>query len=317
MWQIVSQESAGHSHFAVVLILSPTVEQPEEKRIVGSVRWYGVFLSLILLAACVVVERPPDQSAGADNAAGEVVIRNATNAPVEYRVKPSYTGEEVKKVLPAGSMDRYPNEVALDITFESGGERLVYQVDPGGIYAFRHDLQDNLDLYVGSHTRQGIPDLAPYVPTPNTIVERMLELAEFEKDDVIIDLGCGDGRIVIAAAKKYGARGIGVDIDPQHIENANRLAKSAGVVHLVEFRVQDATQTELSSATVLSLYLTPDANELIRPRLERQLEPGSRVVTHDYPIRGWRAARVESMRDEGGSRHDLYLYVIGDDQQQN
>jgi ribosomal protein L11 methylase PrmA len=140
----------------------------------------------------------------------------------------------------------------------------------------------------------------------------MLELAEVEKGDVIIDLGCGDGRIVIAAAQKYGARGIGVDIDPRHIENANRLAKSAGVAHLVEVRVQDATRTELSSATVLSLYLTPDANELIRPRLEQQLEPGSRVVTHDYPIRGWRAEREESVQDESGRRHDLYLYVIAE-----
>jgi cyclopropane fatty-acyl-phospholipid synthase-like methyltransferase len=139
----------------------------------------------------------------------------------------------------------------------------------------------------------------------------MLELAEVGKDDVIIDLGCGDGRIVIAAAAKCGARGIGVDIDPQHIDNANRLAKSAGVAHLVEFRVQDATQTELSSATVVSLYLTPDANELIRPRLEQQLEPGSRVITHDYPIRGWTVAREESMK-ESGRRHDLYLYVIAE-----
>jgi SAM-dependent methyltransferase len=224
----------------------------------------------------------------------------------------SSSEEDVEKVLPAGSMDRYPSDVTLDITFESGGEELVYQVDPGRAYAFRHDLQDNLGLYVGSHTREDAPDLAPYVPTPNTVVERMLELADVDKDDVIIDLGCGDGRIVIAAAQKYGARGIGVDIDPRHIERANRLARIAGVAHRVEFHVQDAVRTELSSATVLSLYLTPDANELIRPRLEQQLGPGTRVVTHNYPIRGWKPARRESMRDASDRRHDLYLYVIGE-----
>jgi SAM-dependent methyltransferase len=229
---------------------------------------------------------------------------------VEYHVKPSDTDEEVKKVLPAGSMDRYPDGVELDITFEHGGEKRVYQVDPGKTFAFRNDMQGNLELYVGSHRREDVPDLAPYVPTPHNVVERMLELANVTKNDVIIDLGCGDGRIVIAAAKKFGARGMGVDIDPRYIERANRLAKAAGVTHLVEFRVGDATQTDLSSATVVSLYLTPDANELIRPRLEQQLEPGSRVVTHNYPIPGWTAARTDSLQDWNDARHDLYLYTI-------
>jgi precorrin-6B methylase 2 len=273
-------------------------------------RWCAVFLSSTLLITCVVEESSPEPSAGAETAAGEIVLRNATQEPVEYSVMPSDAGEEVRKTLPAGSMDRYPTEVSLDVTFESGGMQLDYKVDPGKTYAFRHDYQDHIDLFVGSHTIEGVPDLAPYVPTPNDVVEKMLELAEVGQGDVIIDLGCGDGRIVITAAQKYGARGIGVDIDPQHIDKAKSLAKSAGVAHLVEFRVQDATKTELSSATVVSLYLTPDANELIRPKLEQQLEPGSRVVTHDYPIRGWQAIREESVERESRS-HELYLYVIG------
>jgi SAM-dependent methyltransferase len=231
---------------------------------------------------------------------------------VEYHVKPSDTEKEVKKELPAGSMDRYPDDVALDITFESGGEQRLYQLDQSGAFAFRHDLHGRLELYVGSHAREDAPDLAPYVPTPTKVVERMLELASVTQVDVIIDLGCGDGRIVIAAARKFGARGLGVDIDPRLIERANRLARAAGVAHLVEFRVQDATQTELSPATVVSLYLTPDANELMRPKLEEQLEPGSRVVTHNYPISGWTSARKESLEDENDARHDLYLYVIRD-----
>jgi predicted O-methyltransferase YrrM len=286
------------------------MDRLEENRIVSSGRWCALAASLILLVTCVVAERPPDNSATAPR---KIAIRNATKAPVDYRVKPSDRSDEVEKVLQAGSIDRYPTEVSLDITFESGGKQLLYQLDPSVNYAFRYDLQGNLNLYVGSHTREDIPDLAPYVPTPNMVVEKMLQIAEVEKGDVIIDLGCGDGRIVITAAKEYGARGIGVDIDPQLIEESNRLAKKAGVDHLVDFRVQDATKTELSSATVVSLYLTPDANELLRPRLEKQLKPGSRVITHDYPIRGWKSLREETMRDDGGRKHSLYLYVIEKD----
>jgi trans-aconitate methyltransferase len=138
----------------------------------------------------------------------------------------------------------------------------------------------------------------------------MLELAELSEDDVIIDLGCGDGRIVVTAARDYGARGIGIDIDPELIEKAKRLAKSSGVDHLVEFRVEDATRTSLANATVVSLFLTPGGNELIRPRLESQLAPGARVITHNYTIPGWMVAGVEILGDER-ERHDLYLYVIG------
>ena len=99
--------------------------------------------------------------------------------------------------------------------------------------------------------------------------------------------------------------------DPQLIEKANLMAKGVGVEHLVEFRVEDATKTDLSSATVVCLYLTPGANQLIRPRLEQQLEPGSRVVSHDYPIPPWKAVREESMQAGSDRTHDLYLYVIG------
>ena len=279
----------------------------EEERTVISGRWCALFASLILLVNCVATEPPPDHSA---TAPGEFVIRNSTNAPVEYRVQPSDRSDEVSKILQPDSIDRYQNEDTLDISFESGGKQLLYQLDPAVTYAFRYDLEGNLGLYVGAHTREDVPDLAPYVPTPTMVVEKMLQLAEVDKGDVIIDLGCGDGRIVITAAKEYGARGTGVDINAQLIEESNRLAKEAGVDHLVEFRVQDATKTELSSATVVSLYLTPDANELLRPRLESQLKPGSRVITHDYPIRGWKAVREETMLDEDGKKHSLYLYLI-------
>ena len=108
----------------------------------------------------------------------------------------------------------------------------------------------------------------------------------------------------------YGARGIGIDIDPELIEKAKRLAKSSGVDHLVEFHAEDATRTSLATATVVSLFLTPGGNELIRPRLETELAPGARVITHNYTIPGWMVRGVEALGDER-ERHDLYLYVIG------
>ena len=115
---------------------------------------------------------------------------------------------------------------------------------------------------------------------------------------------------MVAAARDYGARGIGIDIDPELIEKAKRLAESSGVGHLVELRVEDATRTSLATATVVSLFLTPGGNELIRPRLETELRPGTRVITHNYTIPGWMVRGIETAGDER-ERHDLYLYVIG------
>ncbi len=284
--------------------------QLKKRLIIGSGWWSAVFISLAIVSACAGSELRPDTTAKSDVGSDELLIRNATKEPVEYLVKRSDTEEEVKRVLPSGSIDRYPSDVALDVTFESDGERLAYQLDPGRRFAFRNDSFGNIGLYAGAHTREDAPDLAPYVPTPHAVVETMLELAELSEDDVIIDLGCGDGRIVIAAARDYGARGIGIDIDPELIEKAKRLAKSSGVDHLVEFRVEDATRTSLATATVVSLFLTPGGNELIRPRLETELRPGARVITHNYTIPGWMVMGVETLGDER-ERHDLYLYLIG------
>jgi hypothetical protein len=282
----------------------------KKRRIIGSGRWSAVFISLAVLAACAGSEPSAGRAAESDVGSDGILIRNATNAPVEYLVKASEKDEAVKKSLPARSMDRYPAGVTLYVTLESGGEQLFYRLDPGHRYAFRNDQLGKIGLYVGAHTRVDAPDLAPYVPTPHAVVEAMLKLAELSEDDVIIDLGCGDGRIVVAAARDYGARGIGVDIDPELIEKAKRLAKSSGVDHLVEFRVEDATRTSLATATVVSLFLTPGGNELVRPRLENELRPGARVITHNYTIPGWMVMGVETLGDER-ERHDLYLYVIG------
>jgi SAM-dependent methyltransferase len=150
--------------------------------------------------------------------------------------------------------------------------------------------------------------LAPYVPTPHDVVERMLALAEVTSKDFVIDLGCGDGRIPIAAAKKYGARGLGVDIDPVRIEEAEAAAKKHGVSHLVSFQLQDAMQVDVSQATVVTLYLLSSSNMALRPRLTQQLRPGSRVVSHAFRMGDWEPEREEMFMDAGGEQRVIYLW---------
>lgn len=150
--------------------------------------------------------------------------------------------------------------------------------------------------------------LAPFVPTPQDVVNRMLAMAEVKKGDVVYDLGSGDGRLVIAAAK-LGARGVGIDIDPQRIEEGRANAKAAGVEQLVEFRLQDALDADLSDATVVTLYLLSSSNVKLRPRLTQQLKAGARIVSHQFGMGDWEPGKVETFTDGNGTSRTLYLWT--------
>ena len=153
--------------------------------------------------------------------------------------------------------------------------------------------------------------LAPYVPSPPDVVERMLEIAGVTKADVVYDLGSGDGRIPIAAAKKYGARGVGLDIDPRRIEESRANAKAAGVEHLVEFRQQDVLTADVSPATVVTLYLLSSSNAQLRPILTRQLRPGARIVSHAFSMGPeWPPDKVDRFTNENGDAVTLYLWTV-------
>jgi hypothetical protein len=156
------------------------------------------------------------------------------------------------------------------------------------------------------------PKLAPFVPTPQNVVDMMLMMAELKKDDVVYDLGSGDGRIVITAAKEYGVKGIGFEIDDDLIKEAQENARKEGVSHLVEFRKQDVMTVDLSPATVVTLYLLPEANLRLRPKILSQLRVGARVVSHDYDMGDWTPFRVEDMRGPETSfvPHRIYLWRI-------
>ena len=157
--------------------------------------------------------------------------------------------------------------------------------------------------------RLDAPNLAPYVPTPQDVVYRMLALAKVTKADVVVDLGCGDGRIPITAARVYGARGIGVDIDPQRIAEANANARREGVSALVTFKLENALTTDVSSATVVTTYLLTASNLKLRPVLTRALKPGTRIVAHNFGFGDWTPEKVDTFTDSGNHRRTLYLWT--------
>lgn len=156
---------------------------------------------------------------------------------------------------------------------------------------------------------------APFVPSPMPVVEAMLALAGVTDKDVVYDLGSGDGRVVIAAAKRYGAHAVGLEIDPALVEKARQKAQHEGVEHLVEFRQQDVTTADFSEATVVTLYMFPEVNRLLKPRLQRQLRPGARVVSSQFDLGDWEPSaffniRVETEWDRRLRQYTLYLWRI-------
>jgi tRNA G37 N-methylase Trm5 len=149
--------------------------------------------------------------------------------------------------------------------------------------------------------------LAPYVPTPQDVVEKMLEMADVTSADVVYDLGSGDGRIPITAAKKYRARAVGVEIDSRLVNTARASARSAGVETLVTFVRQDLMTVDLSGASVVTLYLLEDSNLKIRRKLTTELKAGTRIVSHAFAMGDWRPDRIE--RFESGFQRFVFLWL--------
>jgi tRNA G37 N-methylase Trm5 len=158
--------------------------------------------------------------------------------------------------------------------------------------------------------RPNPPQLAPYVPTPQEVVDRMLVLANVQKEDFVVDLGCGDGRIPVTAARKYGAHGLGVDIDPVRIAEATANAKAAGVEHLVTFKLQDAMTTDVRNATLVTTYLLSAANVKLRPMLTKEMKPGTRIVTHNFSMGEWAPEKSETFKDGEGRLRTIFLYRL-------
>lgn len=155
---------------------------------------------------------------------------------------------------------------------------------------------------------------APYVPTPQHVARKMLHLGNVSSNDVVYDLGSGDGRIVIMAAKEFGARGVGVEIDSQLVQRARRNARQAGVADRVEFHQGNLFDVDLSDATVVTLYLWPNMNNRLRPKLQRELDPGDRIVSHSFDIDEWPSDSTVSMGSSSLATETktLFLWTLPD-----
>ena len=152
--------------------------------------------------------------------------------------------------------------------------------------------------------------LAPYVPTPMNVVNRMLELAKITPEDLVYDLGCGDGRMLITAAKKYGARCVGVEIDKDLVLLAIENAKKEKVDHLITIIHEDALKIDMSPASVLAFYLLPEGLRKLKPVFEESLKPGTRLVSHNYPIEGWTPDKIEYLEADDNFEHLVYFFTV-------
>jgi hypothetical protein len=168
------------------------------------------------------------------------------------------------------------------------------------------DDQAPVQIAQAAQPAQRTPDVI-FVPTPPQVVDEMLKVANVRKGDVLYDLGSGDGRIVIAAAKRFGVRGIGIDIDPQRIAEANENARKEGVTHLVTFKQADLFSTDISEATVVTLYLLPRLNVKLRPKLFSELKNGTRIVSHAFDMAEWEPEK--HLKVDG---RDVYYWTITD-----
>ena len=152
--------------------------------------------------------------------------------------------------------------------------------------------------------------LAPYVPTPENVVEQMLEAAKVTKDDVVYDLGSGDGRILIAAAEKFQAKAVGIEINPTLVAETRERVAQLGLDKLITVQQAHLLEADLSPATVVTVYLLSSSNEQLKPKFERELHAGARVISHDFQFRGWKP--IATIEAEGESRpHRIYVYEMG------
>lgn len=174
----------------------------------------------------------------------------------------------------------------------------------GGMLLARAEVLSNAPVHAQEMKPARTPDIH-FVPTPPEVVQAMLKMAGVKKGDVVYDLGCGDGRIVIAAAQAFGVRGVGIDIDPQRIKEAEDNARKAGVEKLVKFRTEDLFEADFKEASVVTLYLLERLNEKLKPKLLRELKPGSRIVSHAFGMGDW---PPEKTQDVDGRM--VYLWTV-------
>lgn len=247
-----------------------------------------------------------DKDKESDKATGTLRILLPAEATLAIDETPTKSvGAERKFITPALSK-RKTYYYTLKWTYPDRGKPVTRMA----VIEFKVDKETTIDLRPGSMTNASSRII--YVPTDQDVVDKMLELAEVTGKDVVYDLGCGDGRIVVTAAKKFKARGVGIDIDPERIRDSVDNVKKNEVEKQVEIRQGDALQVpDLSKASVVTLYMLPEFQKKLVPILKRELKPGARIVSHDYDLPGWKADQVANI--QGMYRqHILYLYRVAE-----
>jgi SAM-dependent methyltransferase len=204
-------------------------------------------------------------------------------------------------VLLAGSL----TWVALVVPSPSSGQLPPRSAEDPTLLAQKEAPGGKEDQGRGTHKA---PDVI-YVPTPQEVVDQMLELAEVKQGDVLYDLGCGDGRIVVTAAKKYGVKAVGFDVDPKRIRESQENVRKNGVEDLVTIKQDDIFRQDLSQANVVTLYLLPSLNVRLMPQLAK-LKPGSRIVSHSFDMKGAKPTKVEHVKTRLGGERTIYLWVV-------
>ena len=253
---------------------------------------------------------PPVFHGGGVNVAPANSARHPPTVVIETRrpphgPPPSHRLPPPHRPPPIGH-SHYPGIVILDPPYY-WPNTVIIEIAPGVVVEERRYPEPPP---AESRTR-GAGQLAPFDPTPQEVVDRMLRLAAVKVGDVLYDLGAGDGRVVIAAAKKFGVKAVGFEIDPGLVKLARENVHKQGVEHLVEIRQQDFLTADLTPASVVTLYLSYDGNLAVRPQLMRQLKPGTRVVSYTFDMAEWQPKVAESYRDAAGNSHMIYLWEIG------
>lgn len=274
----------------------------------------GISLVIFLLPGCRSQDCDQPEKVKKSAAAVEhtgISFRNESSELVFYTLtRKSSKVYPLERVLDVGEIDSFSEHEETQIIFRQGGRIIRRRLDPGRNYSFGYDESGRLILREGWEGGDVPNDLAPFLASPPEIVDRMLELARVGKKDIVYDLGCGDGRIIIQAAIKYGAHGVGIDYNPKRIQESLAAAVKAGVEDLVKFRVEDVMKADFSEATVVTVYLLTRSNEKMRPLLDKQLKPGTRVVAHNYQIPGWENKMIDQLpvHLSKAVTHTLFLY---------
>lgn len=260
-----------------------------------------IAMILFVCASCSSQPEPPVQTA------------DAVSEPADWaEVTEEPALEPAEDLMPSDEPSEDPLLDLSDIMSDPAIKDDLPSIDLDSMDDLFFGLDDPMDSELEAARR---PDVI-FVPTPQEVVDRMLELAKVTKDDLVYDLGCGDGRIVATAAKRYGCRAIGFDIDPARVKDSKATVAEMGVEDLVEIREEDIFTLDLSEASVITLYLLPDLNVRLIPQLEK-LKPGSRIVSHAFDMRGVKPDVVETVEGELGSQHTVYLWTTPLNKEEN